>query len=80
MGTKGGPGEGGGVDPHPARVLPARDSKQEFEAETIEHSIELLYSFSGLSGVGELPYTFHSAPVGHSSDPLFGDWQRGSPT
>lgn len=28
-------GKGGGVDPHPARVLPARDSKQEFEAETI---------------------------------------------
>jgi hypothetical protein len=35
---------------------------------------------SGLSGMGELPYTFHSALGGHSSIPFFRGWPRGSPT
>ena len=31
------------------------------------HTLPEFYLFSGLSGMGELPYTFHSALSGHSS-------------
>jgi hypothetical protein len=48
------------------------------EGET--HTPPEIYLFSGLSVMGELPYTFHSALSGHSSDLLFKGWQRGSPT
>jgi hypothetical protein len=45
------------------------------------HASPEFHLFSGLSGVGELPYTVHSSLGGHSvSDPLFRGWPRGSPT
>jgi hypothetical protein len=44
------------------------------------HTPPEFHLFSGQSGVGGLPYTFHSTMGGHSFIPLFREWPRGSPT
>jgi hypothetical protein len=46
------------------RIKKGALGKREKERPTPRQSF---YLFSGLSGMGELPYTFHSAPGGHSS-------------